>query len=146
MGYDESMSEPKTKVNDGDVMAFLNAADEKRRADGMMLLELFKKVTGEGPKMWGTSIVGFGQYHYKSERSAQEGDWMLTGFSPRKAALTLYLMLGHGQYDALLEKLGKYKAGKGCLYISKLADVDMGVLEELITVSYRHMKETNGGF
>lgn len=140
------MSELKTQVNDGDVMAFLNAADEKRRADGLVLLELFKKVTGEEPKMWGSSIVGFGQYHYKSERSRQEGDWMLTGFSPRKAALTLYFMLGHGNYDSYLERLGKHKKGGGCLYINKLADVDMGVLEELIAASYKHMKDTNGGF
>ncbi|HEX3082638.1 MAG TPA: DUF1801 domain-containing protein [Candidatus Saccharimonadia bacterium] len=140
------MAELKTQVNDGDVTAFLNAADEKRRADGLVLLDLFKNITGEEPKMWGASIVGFGQYHYKSERSSQEGDWMLTGFSPRKAALTLYLMLGHGNYDGYLEKLGKHKKGGGCLYINKLADVDMGVLEELITASYKHMKETNGGF
>jgi hypothetical protein len=140
------MSELKTQVNDGDVMAFLQAAPENRRADGLVLLELFKKITHEEPKMWGPSIVGFGQYHYKSERSKQEGDWMLTGFSPRKAAQTLYLMLGHGNYDELLAKLGKHKTGMGCLYITKLADVDMSVLEELIGRSYKHMKETNGGF
>jgi hypothetical protein len=137
------MAELKTQVNDGDVVAFLNAAPEPRRADGLVLMELFKKITHEEPKMWGTSIVGFGQYHYKSERSKQEGDWMLTGFSPRKAALTLYLMLGHGNYDELLSKLGKHKKGGGCLYINKLADVDMGVFEELITRSYKHMKDTN---
>ena len=146
MYYDGRMSEPKTQVNDGDVMAFLNAADEKRRSDGLVLLNLFQKITGEPAKMWGTSIMGFGQYHYKSERSKQEGDWMLTGFSPRKAALTLYLMLGHGTYDGYLEKLGKHKKGGGCLYINKLSDVDMGVLEELIAASYKHMKETNGEF
>lgn len=141
------MSTLKTQVNDGDVEAFLNAVpEERKRQDGMVLLGLFKKLTGEDPKMWGTSIIGFGQYHYKSERSSQEGDWMLTGFSPRKAALTLYLMLGHGNYDELLDKLGKHKKGGGCLYINKLADVDMGVLEELIAASYKHMKETNGGF
>ncbi len=140
------MAELKTQVNDGDVVAFLNAAPENRRADAIVLLELFNKITHEEPKMWGTSIVGFGQYHYKSERSKQEGDWMLTGFSPRKAALTLYLMLGHGNYDELLAKLGKHKKGGGCLYINKLADVDMGVLEELIARSYGHMKDTNGGF
>ncbi|HVQ43400.1 MAG TPA: DUF1801 domain-containing protein [Candidatus Saccharimonadia bacterium] len=140
------MSELKTQVNDASVTDFMNAAPEPRREDGLVLLELFKKITGEKPKMWGTSIVGFGQYHYKSERSRQEGDWMLTGFSPRKAALTLYLMLGHGDYDELLGKLGKHKKGGGCLYINKLADVDMGVLEELIGQSYKHMKDTNGGF
>ena len=137
------MSEIKTRVNDGDVEAFLNAVpDERRRQDGLVLLELFTKITGEEPKMWGTSIVGFGQYHYKSTRSSQEGDWMLAGFSPRKASLSLYV-LGHGDrdYSALLSKLGKHKTGMGCLYINKLADVDMGVLEELIGTSYRTMKE-----
>lgn len=138
------MSEIKTRENDGDVLAFLNAAPDNRRQDGLVLLELFKRITGEEPKMWGPSIVGFGKYHYKSERSRQEGDWMLTGFSPRKASLTLYV-LGHGDvdYSALLGKLGKHKTGMGCLYINKLADVDMGVLEELIATSYRRMKETN---
>jgi hypothetical protein len=140
------VSELKTQVNDGDVKAFLEAVPEPRRADGLVLLGLFKKITGESAKMWGTSIVGFGLYHYKSERSKQEGDWMLTGFSPRKAALTLYLMLGHGNYDEYLSKLGKHKKGGGCLYINKLADVDMDVLEELIAASHKHMKETNGGF
>jgi len=134
------MSELKTQVNDGDVEAFLNAAPENRRADGSALLKLFSDITGEQPKMWGTSIVGFGQYHYKSERSRQEGDWMLTGFSPRKAALTLYLMLGHADYSALLAKLGKHKKGGGCLYINKLTDVDPAVLRELIERSFNEMK------
>jgi hypothetical protein len=93
--------------------------------------------------MWGSSIVGFGRFHYKSKHSRQEGDWMLTGFSPRKAALTLYLMLGHGNYDELLGRLGKHKKGGGCLYINKLADVDRGVLEELIRASYETMKAQN---
>ena len=134
------MSELKTQANDGDVEAFLNAAPENRRADGLALLKLFSDITGEQPKMWGTSIVGFGQYHYKSERSRQEGDWMLTGFSPRKAALTLYLMLGHADYSALLAKLGKHKKGGGCLYINKLTDVDPAVLRELIERSFNEMK------
>jgi hypothetical protein len=137
------MSEIKTRVNDGDVKAFLNAVpEEKKRQEAFVLLELFKKLTGEEPRMWGTSIVGFGQYHYRSERSRQEGDWMLTGFSPRKGSHSLYV-LGHGDgdYSALLGKLGKHKTGKGCLYINKLADVDMSVLEELIATSFRRMKE-----
>jgi len=134
----------KTRVNDDSVEDFLNGvADETKRRDGLTLLGLFKRLTGEQPKMWGSSIIGFGQYHYKSERSRQEGDWMLTGFSPRKAALTLYLMLGHGDYTDLLEKLGKHKTGMGCLYINKLADVDQAVLEELITRSYTVMKKEN---
>lgn len=86
--------------------------------------------------MWGTSIIGFGQYHYKSERSTQEGDWLMTGFSPRKQNLTLYFMLGFDGYSELLSKLGKHKISKGCLYVNKLADVDMQVLEKLVTDSY----------
>src|ERR1041384_3784687 len=136
---------PKTQPTGGDVMAFLNAADEKRRQDGLVLLELFKKITGEEPKMWGTSIVGFGKYHYKSERSRQEGDWMLVGFSPRKQNLTLYILHGNTDNPAL-EKLGKHKTSSGgmggCLYINKLSDVDQKVLSKLIETSYRSMKKT----
>src|SRR4051812_37609981 len=117
------MSEIKTTVNDASVDDFINSAPESKRADARVLLELFKRITGEQPKMWGPSIIGFGQYHYKSERSRQEGDWMLTGFSPRKAAISLYVMLGHGHFDELLGKLGKHKTGVGCLYVNKLADV-----------------------
>jgi hypothetical protein len=92
------MSDIKTKVNDGDVDAFINSvADEKKRRDSFALLEIFKRLTKEPPKMWGSSMIGFGQYHYKSEKSRQEGDWLLTGFSPRKQALTLYIM--HGLED-----------------------------------------------
>jgi hypothetical protein len=138
------MAEIKTKVNDGDVSAFINSvANEQRRKDGLTLLELFTKLTGEQPKMWGASIIGFGQYHYKSEKSRQEGDWMLTGFSPRKQALTLYLMLGHADYSDLLSRLGKHKTGMGCLYINKLTDVDQAVLEDLIKLSYTTMKQQN---
>ena len=139
------MAELKTKVNNADVNDFINSVDNgQKKKDGFKLLEIFSRLTGEKPKMWGGSIVGFGQYHYKSERSSQEGDWMLTGFSPRKQALTLYLMLGHGDYTDLLERLGKHKTGKGCLYINKLEDVDRGVLEDLIKKSYTNMKKENG--
>ena len=138
------MAELKTKVNDGSVEEFINSvADEKKRKDGFTLLDMFKKITGEPAKMWGPSIVGFGQYHYKSERSSQEGDWMLTGFSPRKQALTLYIMHGLEDYADLLAKLGKYKRGKGCMYINKLDDVDLSVLEKLIEKSYVYMKKNN---
>jgi hypothetical protein len=138
------MSEPKTKVNDADVNDFINSVDnDQKKDDGFKLLEIFTRLTGEKPKMWGSSIIGFGQYHYKPERSSQEGDWMLTGFSPRKQALTLYLMLGHSDYSDLLKRLGKHKTGAGCLYINKLEDVDTGVLEELIKRSYTHMKKEN---
>jgi hypothetical protein len=138
------MAEIKTRVNDGDVEAFINSvADEAKRRDGFTLLEIFKRITGEPPKMWGSSIIGFGQYHYKSERSRQEGDWMLTGFSPRKQALTLYIMHGLEDQTELLAKLGKHKTGMGCMYVNKLADVDMQILEKLIKISYKFMKENN---
>ncbi|HKY46405.1 MAG TPA: DUF1801 domain-containing protein [Acidimicrobiia bacterium] len=135
------MAAIKTTVNDASVEDFINKVeDEVKRRDSLELLKLFSKVTGEKPKMWGSSIIGFGQYHYKSEKSRQEGDWMLTGFSPRKQNLTLYVMPGFGDYQDLLTDLGKHKTSVGCLYINKLADVDMKVLEKLITKSFKAMK------
>lgn len=131
------MGEIKTKVNDASVEDFINsAASGTKRDDSFVLLDLFTKATGEKAKMWGTSIIGFGQYHYKSERSRQEGDWPLTGFSPRKQNLTLYITHGFDAYTNLLAKLGKHKTSVGCLYINKLADVDMPTLEKLIKKSY----------
>lgn len=136
------MSELKTKVNDASVEDFINSVPhEGKRQDSFTLLEMFKRVTGEAPKMWGESIIGFGMYHYKSERSSQEGDWPLTGFSPRKQSLTLYLSFGFEPYEVLLAKLGKHKTSKGCLYINKLADVDLKVLEELIGKSFEDSKK-----
>jgi hypothetical protein len=136
------MSSLKTQVNDASVKDFLNSvSDETKRRDSIALLELFQSITGEKPKMWGTSIVGFGSYHYKSERSSQEGDWPLTGFSPRKQALTLYVQSDLEGKSAQLEKLGKYKTGVGCLYVKKLSDVDMGVLRRIIETSFKEMKE-----
>ena len=136
------MAEIKTKKNDGDVMAFLHSvSDEEKQKASLVILEMMKKVTKEQPKMWGSSIVGFGSYHYKSERSKQEGDWFMTGFSPRKLNLTIYILPGFGKYDGLMQKLGKYKTSVSCLYINKLADVDIKVLKELITLSYNYMKE-----
>ena len=136
------MSEPKTTVNNASVSDFINTvANETKKQDGFALVELFSKITGEKPKMWGSSIVGFGQYHYKSEKSKQEGDWPLTGFSPRKQSLTLYITLGFSQYSNILENLGKYKTSKGCLYINKLSDVDQNVLERLIRISFIDTKQ-----
>lgn len=136
------MSEIKTTVNDADVSAFINAvAGERKREDSFKLLEIFSRLTGHEPKMWGSSIIGFGQYHYKSERSRQEGDWPLTGFSPRKQNLTLYIMNGFDDYADLLQDLGKHKTSKGCLYINKLEDVDQKILENLIGKSYAAMKK-----
>jgi len=138
------MSTPKTVVNNGSVTDFINSVpDEVKKKDSFALLELFTKITGEKPKMWGSSIIGFGQYHYKSERSSQEGDWMLTGFSPRKQNLTLYILHGFDDYSGLLAKLGKHKTSKGCLYINKLADVDMVILEKLISQSFAAMKNNS---
>ena len=134
------MAELKTKVNDASVEDFLNGVDnEKRRADSFKVLGLMQKITKEPPEMWGNSIVGFGRYTYKYA-SGREGKWMVTGFSPRKQALTLYIMAGFERYDELMEKLGKYKTGKSCLYIKKLEDVDMDVLENLIAASVKYMK------
>ena len=134
-------TELKTKVNDANVEKFLNSVvDVGKRNDAFEILKLMKQVTKEEPKMWGTSIVGFGSYHYKGT-GGREGDWMLTGFSPRKQALTVYLMHGMEAHADLLKKLGKYNAGKGCLYINKLDDVDRKVLKELVTASFKRMKQ-----
>ncbi len=136
------MAEIKTKVTKASVKDFIDKVpDKEKKQDSLALLKLFQSVTGEKPKMWGTSIIGFGQFHYKSAKSSQEGDWMLTGFSPRKQNLTLYLMSGFADYSALLKKLGKHKTSVGCLYINKLSDIDMGVLRQLIKKSYAAMKK-----
>jgi hypothetical protein len=137
------MAEIKTKQNDSNVITFLQSVtDEEKRKDCLVILELMKKITKQEPKIWGSSIVGFGSFHYKSERSKQEGDWYLTGFSPRKQNLTIYIIPGFAKYGDLLKKLGKYKTSSGsCLLINKLANVDLAVLKELITVSYKQMKE-----
>ncbi len=133
------MSDPKTKKNDASVVSFLNGVEnEKRRTDSFVVLDLMKEVTGEKPTMWGTSIVGFGSYHYKYA-SGREGDWMKVGFSPRKRNMTLYIMDGFGSYDSLLDNLGKYKTGKSCLYINKLEDVDQTVLRKLVKQSFKSM-------
>jgi len=133
------MSELKTRRNDNDVLAFIEAVeDDQRREDALAVLKLFEDVTGLEPQMWGDSIVGFGSYHYKYA-SGREGEWMLTGFSPRKKNLTLYIMSGFDAYESLLKKLGKYKTGKSCLYISKLEDVDIEVLCELVRQSVEQM-------
>lgn len=134
----------KTTVNDGDVLKFLESvAHEKRQADSLIILELMKEITGQEPKMWGSSIVGFDQYHYKYD-SGREGDFFKVGFSPRKQSLTLYIMPGFERYEELMEKLGKYKTGKSCLYINKLEDVDMEVLRQLVEESYGYMTEKYG--
>lgn len=135
------MAEIKTKVTDANVEDFLGSVqNERRRRDGFVLLEMYKRVTGLEPKMWGPSIIGFGVYHYKSERSAQEGDWPLAGFSPRKQNLTLYVYPKN--FPELLKDLGKHTTSVSCLYINKLDDIDLKVLEKLIAASYEWSKAT----
>lgn len=137
------MAELKTKVNHASVEDFLSRVeDEQQREDCFAVLELMKSVTKTEPKMWGSSIVGFGSYHYQYA-TGREADWMLTGFSPRKQNITLYITSGFDRYDDLLKRLGEHSTGKSCLYIKRLADVDMKVLKELVTRSVAHMKATN---
>jgi len=139
------MAELKTKRNKGDVEAFLNSvANEKKRQDSFTILDLMKKITGMEPEMWGDSIVGFGSYHYKYG-SGREGDWFVTGFSPRKQSLTLYIMSGFDEYDRLLSKLGKHSTGKSCLYIKKIEDIDIDALEELVKRSVEYIEKSNSG-
>ena len=128
------MAELKTKLNNASVDKFLKGVkDEQTRADCYQIIEIMNKATKAEPKMWGTSIIGFGNIHLKYE-SGRELDWFPIGFSPRKQNITLYLMGGLEQKE-LLDKLGKYSTGKGCLYIKKLADVDIKVLNKLVTTS-----------
>ena len=134
------MPELKTRENEASVEAFLDGVgDETRRADCRAVLAMMREATGHEAKMWGTSIVGFGSYHYRYA-SGHEGDCCLTGFSPRKKDLTLYLAPGIDRYAPLLAKLGKHRAGKGCLYLKRLADIDLGVLRELIRASVADLR------
>ena len=135
------MAELKTSVNDGDVQAFLDSVEhERRQKDAFAALDMMQRITGKPPKMWGASIIGFGSYDYKY-KSGREGSWFLTGFSPRKQNLTFYIMGGFPEYDELRTKLGKHKTGKSCLYINKLADVDLKVLEQIIASSVQSLTE-----
>ena len=142
------MAELKTKLTTQSPTDYINSVEpEQKKQDGLTLLKMFEKITGEKPAMWGGSIIGFGKYHYKSQKSSQEGDWFLVGFSPRKANLTLYIMHGNNDSADLLEKLGKHKRSSGiggCLYINKLTDVDEKILEKLIEKSYSFMKKNQG--
>jgi len=133
------MAEIKTKQTDADVTEFINsfADTEQKRKDSFELLKLMQDATGFEAKMWGPSIIGFGSYHYKSERSRQEGDWPLVGFSPRKAAISLYVYTGSPEHQHLLKDLGKFTMGKACIYVKKLSDINQDALKKL-------MKETIG--
>jgi hypothetical protein len=138
------MAEAKTKPRRASVRKFLESVDnEKRRKDSFEVLEIMRQITKEEPKMWGPSIVGFGTYHYKYA-SGREGDWMVVGFSPRKQALTLYIMAGFNKYDELMAKLGEYETGKSCLYIKRLEDVHLPTLKRLIRESVKWVKKTHG--
>lgn len=129
----------KTKPTTQSVAQFLNAIpDAQRRADCLAVAKLMEEITGSKPQMWGPSIVGFGSYHYKYA-SGHEGDWPMTGFSPRKQDLTLYIMMGFEKYDALMKALGKYHTGKSCLYIKRLSDIHVPTLKKLIKTSLKDL-------
>ena len=118
------VTQPKTVPTDKSVDAFLDSVENpRRRADAWRVLDLMREVTGEPPKMWGASIVGFGSYHYRYA-SGREGDWLVVGLAPRKQNLVIYIMPGFARYGALLARLGKFRTGKSCLYVNKLDDVD----------------------
>lgn len=131
--------EAKTKATDASVLKFLKGVSEERmRKDALALIEVMREITKQEPVMWGPSIIGFGRYHYKYE-SGHEGESCAAGFSPRKAALTLYVMPGFPKYDELMKTLGKYKHGKSCIYVKSLDDLHMPTLKKLIRESYKHI-------
>ena len=135
------MAEHKTKATGASVTAFINSIDDKqKRADARKVAAMMRKATGKRAKLWGPSIVGYGTYHYKYA-SGREGDFLMTGFSPRKQALTVYVIPGFEHFETLMKKLGKYKTGKSCLYIKRLSDVDEEILEQLINRSVKYMRE-----
>jgi hypothetical protein len=135
------VAENKTRATIASVTEFINSIeDRQKRADARKVAAIMRRVTGKRAKMWGSSIVGYGTYHYKYE-SGREGDFMITGFSPRKQALTVYIVAGFRRFDTLMGKLGKYRTGKSCLYINRLSDVDEKVLEKLIDRSVKYMRK-----
>ena len=135
------MAELKTKPTQASVKEFLNQiTDKERRDDCFAVAKMMEEITGDKPKMWGPSIVGFGTYHYKYA-SGREGDWPVTGFSPRKKDLTLYLMMGFEKYPELMEKLGKHDTGKSCLYIKRLSDIHVPTLKKLIKKSVKDLRD-----
>lgn len=140
------MAELKTKEHDGDVIEFITtfANTEQKREDSFELVKLMQKVTGCPPRMWGASMIGFGSYHYKSNRSKQEGDWPLVGFSPRKAAISLYVYTGNPEHEYLLKDLGKFTSGKACIYVKKLSDINIEVLERLMHATIEFLEDKYG--
>ncbi len=133
-------AELKTRLNEADVDAFIDARPEAVAADCRTIMGMMKKATGEEPRMWGTSIAGYGRYHYKGA-SGREGEWFITGISPRKANISIYIIAGF-EKAPLMEKLGKHSIGKGCLYIKRLSDVDHRILEQLIVNGVKEMENT----
>jgi hypothetical protein len=139
------LAELKTQKTDASVDAFIDSIENAaRRRDCRAVCELMREITGEEPAMWGTSMVGFGSYHYKYA-SGREGDWFLTGFASRKDSLTMYIMAGFSEYEALLSRLGKHKTGKACLYVKTLDDIDLGTLRELIERSVEQKRSSGEG-
>jgi hypothetical protein len=135
------MAELKTKPEKRDPLDFINSVDDgQKRKDSLEILKMMKEITGKPPVMWGPSMIGFDQYHYKY-KSGHEGDAFVTGFSPRKTSLVLYVLAGFERLPELLQKLGKYKNGKSCLYVKRLSDIDKDVLRELIIESVKYMKK-----
>ncbi len=142
------MAELKTKQTNQDVIAFINsfANTEQKRQDSLELLKLMQEYTGFEPKMWGNSIIGFGSYHYKSERSRQEGDWPLVGFSPRKAAISLYVYTGMPEHEYLLKDLGKFKMGQACIYVKKLSDINQNTLKTIMGTTIEFLQSKYGKY
>lgn len=140
------MAAIKTKQHNGDVIHFIDsvADTEQKKQDSYALIQLMQDFTGHEPKMWGPSIIGFGVYHYKSDRSSQKGDWPLVAFSPRKAAISLYVYTGMKEHEHLLEGLGKFKMGKVCIYVKKLSDIDTEQLKKLMGTSIDFLKDKYG--
>ena len=140
------MTALKTQPTQTNVAEFIRtfADSEQKQKDSFELIEIMRKVTGCEPQMWGPSMIGFGKYHYKSERSRQEGDWPLVGFSPRKAAISLYVFSGMPEHEYLLEGLGKFKKGAACIYVKKLSDINIPVLKEIMKTTISFLKERYG--
>jgi hypothetical protein len=135
------MAELKTKKNDGSISEYLQAIeDPERKADCQNIYDLMAEITGDDGSLWGDSIVGFGSYHYKYD-SGREGDWFITGFSNRKQQISLYIMSGFKRYEELMSNLGKHKTGKSCLYVKRLSDIDLDILEDLIRASVEFMNK-----
>jgi hypothetical protein len=144
---DTIMAEIKTKQHEGDVYEFIKsfANSDQKIKDSYELVRLMQEVSGHAPKMWGPSIIGFGVYHYKSDRSKQEGDWPILGFSPRKAAISLYVYSGLPQHDYLLKDLGTFKMGKACIYIKRLSDINQAVLIKMMVATLDYFRNAYGG-